>query len=482
MKAPARGISMQPAAGETCDEPPERKLTVTSGISQQPAFLTKRDEPVFRIRCPVHGFIRFSENELEVIDHPLFRRLRFIRQLALTEYIYPGATHTRFEHSLGVMEVATRAFDRLASFHGALLERTFCTVGGFEDKPLAKARQVLRLSALLHDVGHACFCHAAEEIIFKGSTHEHLTVCIITDKENKDFLGSVSEKHFFTGCADFVGKVIKGDLPPQLQILGDLVSGEIDADRTDYLLRDSLHCGVEYGRFDYRRMIECLELQEGEAGRLELALHQNGIHTFEALILARYQMNTQIYHHRLRRIYDLYLREYIKAKGPGFLDTADKILQHNDVTMMAVIFDDASGTGGPWRQWAVRIRDRTHHREVFRTSEAADAIDLRRAREVFDHIRSEHADLDFRWDLADVAIHRLLVTGDREETKLIRFPLVGAGAPGSLVGEKSHILRHVPKSFQVGRIFCDLGRHQKDERKKISDYAYDLYRRKGGKS
>jgi hypothetical protein len=119
-----------------------------SSSFRQPDFLSEQDHPLFRIRCPVHGFIHFSGNERRVIDHRLFRRLRFIRQLALTEYVYPGATHTRFEHCLGVMEVATRAFDRLASLHGDLFERTFKNVAGLEDRPLAKARQILRLAAL----------------------------------------------------------------------------------------------------------------------------------------------------------------------------------------------------------------------------------------------------------------------------------------------------------------------------------------------
>ena len=86
---------------------------------RQPSFLGSDHEPIHRIRCPVHGFIRFSKAEREIIDHRLFRRLRYIRQLALTELVYPGATHTRFEHSLGVMEMATRIFDRLAVENGA---------------------------------------------------------------------------------------------------------------------------------------------------------------------------------------------------------------------------------------------------------------------------------------------------------------------------------------------------------------------------
>src|SRR5579862_9691645 len=133
----------------------------------QPQYLTEQDQPGYRIRCPIHGFIRFSEHERQIVDNRLYQRLRFIRQLALTELIYPGATHTRFEHSLGVMEIATRAFDALARSKGDVMETTFATVEQLKDKPLAKARQLVRLAALLHDTGHCCFSHAAEEVIQK---------------------------------------------------------------------------------------------------------------------------------------------------------------------------------------------------------------------------------------------------------------------------------------------------------------------------
>src|SRR6516225_7850574 len=95
---------------------------------RQPAYLTEKDVPRYRIRCPIHGFIRFSENERRIIDHWIFRRLRHIRQLALTEMVYPGACHTRFEHSLGVMELATRAFDQVAASRGVPLESNLMKV------------------------------------------------------------------------------------------------------------------------------------------------------------------------------------------------------------------------------------------------------------------------------------------------------------------------------------------------------------------
>jgi HD superfamily phosphohydrolase len=435
---------------------------------RQPAFLTAADEPIHRIRCPIHGFIRFSENERKIIDHRYFRRLRWIRQLALTELVYPGATHTRFEHSLGVMEVATRIFDTLARLRGDVMEATFATVEQLKDRPLAKARQLVRLAALLHDVGHCCFSHAAEGVLQPGSDHQSLTVAVLTERE---FLGRELDRLFFAGCAVLIGRLIKpeGEFPPQLQVLRDIISGQADADRTDYLLRDSHHCGVDYGLFDYRRMIECLTLREDPEGLggLEIAIQRDGIHTFEALILARYQMNTQVYYHRLRRIYDLYLKEYFKARGNADFDTPEKVLSHNDMTMMAAIVQDADRTGEPFQPWAERIRDRRHHRVVYESDEDAGAAEIRNVQRVFEKIKGDYAEIDFRWDVADVSIHKLLLPEDREDREYVPFSMMESDGTAHLLGRRSPILRKIPRWFQVARIFADLGRDQKSLQQEI---------------
>ncbi|MBI1788765.1 MAG: HD domain-containing protein, partial [Acidobacteria bacterium] len=128
-------------------------------------FLTNNDKPTQRVRCPVHGFIRYSANERKIIDHPAFQRLRHIRQLAMTYLVYPGAMHSRFEHSLGVMELATQAFDLLALRYPERLENELKQIPELGDGTMAKARQIVRLMALLHDVGHPAFSHAAETTI-----------------------------------------------------------------------------------------------------------------------------------------------------------------------------------------------------------------------------------------------------------------------------------------------------------------------------
>jgi hypothetical protein len=428
----------------------------------------------------VHGFIHYSDNERESIDHRLFRRLRYIRQLALTEFVYPGATHTRFEHSLGVMEVATRAFDSLAVRHGDLLEATFRQVAGFEQRPMAFARQFLRLAALLHDVGHASFSHAAEKVVQGGIGHEALTLTIVREGE---LLGGFLDELFGQGCAQRVAQVIEGgrDLPPQLRVLHDLVSSQMDADRTDYLLRDSLHCGVDYGRFDYRRLIECLTLQEDPEGALEIALYRDGIHAFEALILARYQMNTQVYFHRLRRLYDEYLIRYHRALGAEALDTPEKVIANNDVTMMAKILEDADKGETDRRKWARRIRDRDHHWLVHETGDNADAMDLRRSKEVLSFLEKSYPDREFLPDIVSEAIHKLLVPGDPDETDRVALTLVGRDGSTRQVGEESQVLRFLPRKFQSARIFADLSREQEDLRKEIRSQAAQEWGKRGGR-
>ena len=447
---------------------------------RQPEYLTPQDQPEYRIRCPIHGFIRFSQNERRIIDHLVFQRLRLIRQLALTEFVYPGATHTRFEHCLGVMEVATVAFDHLARKNGGLLEKTFRTVSGFEEDPLAVARQLLRLAALLHDVGHASFSHAAEAVIRRGIGHEDLSIELISGEQ---WLGRTLNNVFWAGCAQRVVEILRGppELAPQLQVLKDLVSGIADADRIDYLIRDSYHCGVEYGHFEFRRLLESLEVQEAPMQNLELALHRDGIHAFEGLILARYQMSTQVYYHRLRRLYDTYLTRYHQALGSDAFDTPTKVIEENDVTMLARIFRDASVDSEAGR-WASRIRDRRHHRVVYETGVDVDAFGVKQAGQVHQDLKERFDGIDFIFDaLKPVTIHSLLRPGDTTDAVGDELTLVDDSGRSRPVTEESQILRNIPRKFQVARIFADVDPGTSETRGEIEDFARERWQATRGR-
>ena len=217
-------------------------------------LLPDKDELTEEIRCPVHGFIRYSKNERRIMDHPVFQRLRYVRQLAMEYLVYPGAMHSRFEHSLGVMEMSTQVFDILLRKHREEVKNDLQQVPELAEDTIAKARQVIRLVALLHDVGHPAFAHAGESGI-PGQDHEKVSIHVI-----RDVLGKTLDKTFFEGTSALLVRLMEKS--PELAFLGQIVSGEMDTDRADYLLRDSLHCGVSYGVFDSARLIESLTLVE----------------------------------------------------------------------------------------------------------------------------------------------------------------------------------------------------------------------------
>lgn len=456
------------------------ELSESMSKYRSPQFLSTDDEPLNRVRCPIHGFIHYSKNERAIIDHPIFRRLRFIRQLALTEYVYPGATHTRFEHALGVMDVATRAFDSIARRNGMLIEDTFKSVAEFKDRTMSKARQALRLAALLHDVGHASFSHAAESVVFKNSSHEKLSVKIVTSEE---YLGKLIDDKFWNGCSKIVGLLIEGgrELPPQLQVLKTLVSGEMDADRTDYLLRDSYHCGVEYGKFDHRRMLECLDIHEVDGlGGLEIALTREGIHTFEALILGRYQMNTQVYYHRLRRIYDLYLVNYHEALRTEIPDNPNWILANNDITMTAKIFADSKDGDPEKKKWAFRIANREHHKMIFETGLNLNASGLRHFKAIVLAVKEKFSDIDFLEDISKAAIHKIVTPDDQEDEGLVRLCLKISPTVYREIGDESQIFQKTPRRFQQARIFADVKGKPEGLRVEIEGFAIEKWRDLGG--
>jgi len=325
-------------------------------------------------------------------------------------------------------------------------------------------------------VNQVCQC----QIIHKGSGHEQLTIKII---EGKDLLGKLVDDSFFAGCSSVVARIIKGGdvLEPQLKVLKDIISGQMDADRADYLLRDSHHCGVEYGIFDYRRMVECLTILEGPGESLEIALDRDGLHTFEALILARYQMNSQVYFHRIRRIYDYYLQEYFKETGHELFGSPEKILAQNDVTTMAKMMSDASDGPTASSKWAQRIASRSHHREIHATGANTNATDLRASKEVLEKLRGKFSAVDFIWDKSEAKIHSLLLPDDMEEGSWVQLQVIDKRGTTKLMGDQSHILRHVPRSFQVARIFADVEESDDTRRQELRDYAATEYAKLGGR-
>jgi len=397
-----------------------------------------------RVRDPIHGFIHFSEEERRIIDSREFQRLRFVGQLALTYYVYPGAMHTRFEHSLGVMEMATRVFENICSKSGDLVSQSLKQI----DLTIDAARKVLRLAALLHDIGHLPFSHGGEVILPKGTKHEDVSIAII------DYLTEFIDGLIFEGAANIAKLLIKKDqVIPELRFLKSILSGPVDADRMDYLLRDSHHCGVSYGSFDHRRLIETLSTVPGNSGGLDLAVDQGGIHSIEALILARYYMFTQVYCHRTRRIYDIYLKEFM-AKWKPDLEPLTNVVLYDDIVAINKLRFEASDKKKLAYDIAQRICRRNNHSVIYETSEFADARMVRDSIEIFNKLKGRYSDHDFIHDNeAKGTIHKFFVPGDENEGEEL---LVLHKQRERLVTEESEIIRRIPKKFHVVRIYTDV--------------------------
>jgi HD superfamily phosphohydrolase len=405
-------------------------------------------EPTGKVRCPVHGFIHFSKAEQRIIDHWTFQRLRHIHQLAMTYLVYPGAMHSRFEHSLGVMELTTRAFDSVITKKRERVVGELKAIPEFGEDTLERARQTVRLMALLHDIGHPAFSHAAEKTI-PGGDHEKLSVFIIAE-----ILGRELDSSFFPGIAGVLVRMMEKS--EDLTFLRQFVASQMDMDRTDYLRRDSLHCGVSYGVFDSQRLIESLTVVENpDSGRLQLAISRGGEHAFEALILARYQMSTQVYLHRIRRIYDYYLNEFVKFWAPGNHDTFELVLTHDDATVTTELRKEAKGTSER-AKWACRIVNRQHHRCILDSGDYADQQRLKVFGRVVRKLKQEFSDpeIDFYLDDAPLDVHKLSIPGEQQDSKVEDLYIVDKNGEKKLLTDESGIINKIPKGVRTLRIFA----------------------------
>ena len=277
------------------------------------------------IRDPVHGFIYRSSVEEAIIDTPLFQRLRKIKQLALASLVYPGALHTRFDHSLGVMHLANKLANRL-----------------LDDE---ETKRIVRFAALLHDVGHGPFSHVSESIVDRfydrekvilpshtEKIHEIITYNLILYDDDLSKLLSERDRQQIVG-------LLKGEWGERL--LKDIISGPLDADKQDYLLRDSYFCGVKYGVYDSERLIDTLDVQKDMDER-SLAVSIDGVHTLEQFVLAKYYMTTQVYRHKIRLITDSMI---IRAIELGI--TEDKL----DYLAKLYSFDNSPEFMQEWLKW-----------------------------------------------------------------------------------------------------------------------------------
>ena len=284
--------------------------------------------------------------------------------------------------------------------------------------------------------------------VYPGGDHEGLSIHIIAN-----LLGGEIDRTFFEGASALLVRLMEKS--PELTFLREFVASQMDMDRTDYLRRDSLHCGVDYGVFDSTRLIDSLAVIENpDSGRLQLAIYRGGEHTFEALILARYQMNTQVYLHRIRRIYDYYLTEYMKLWGAEHYRTFEDLLKHDDISVLMAIREDATEENAR-SGWARRIVERRHHSRVLETGDYADEQKLRRMGRVHRKLKEEFQDIDFHLDNAALDIHKLTIPGEQDPQRVEDLYIVEKDRKLKLLSEDSAIIGKIPKRVRTVRIFAD---------------------------
>jgi uncharacterized protein len=254
------------------------------------------------IRDPLWDNIRLEAAAAAAIDTPTVQRLRYVRQLGHAFLVYPGATHSRFEHALGAYHLTQRALANLG-------ERG--NLDGIDERECL----AVRLAALLHDIGHYPFSHALEEAGF--GSHEALGARRLREGELGALLRSLGGDRLI----DRIAALIQGtsDSP-----LAGLISGSLDLDKIDYLSRDARMCGVPYGTVDVDRLLSSLTLVQHADGSREMGVKEKGISALESLLFAKYQMYRNVYwHHAVRSATCMFKRAVRAAVTSGRLSTAE---------------------------------------------------------------------------------------------------------------------------------------------------------------
>lgn len=285
------------------------------------------------VRDPIHGNIYINTAELALLDSKVYQRLRAIKQLGFSEFSFPGATHNRYLHSLGVSHLAGIAFDNI-----------FAEFRFSRPEVRERLRQALRLAALLHDIGHGPLSHASEEVMpplhklnvgayakssikadpNRRANHEDYTIKFITDSSLTEVLRRNFQDIDPFHIAGLIDKslTIEDDFFSDAgfdfrTILSQLVSSEMDVDRMDYLERDAYFCGTNYGKVELNWLLTNLTYHPYQ-GQLHLALNRRALYTFDDFLLARHHMHLMVYFHHKSIIYEELMHRYLSSKDNTF--------------------------------------------------------------------------------------------------------------------------------------------------------------------
>ena len=312
---------------------------------------------------PIHDFVRVNSNELKIIDTPIFQRLRRIRQLSGAHLIYPGAQHTRFEHSLGVMHIASMAGH-------ALNEKGIVSSDNIQN---------LRFAGLLHDIGHGPFSHLFEELLQKRKmSHEDMGRNIILKTQIGDLISANGfDKKFITELAF-------GD--SKFQFMNEIISGALSADIMDYLLRDGYFTGAEHAKIDHNRLTYSLDVYKNK-----LALEKSALVNFETMMISRYQMFKAVYFHKTVRAGEVMLLEsmYLAEEELGLSSISlDEYLKLTDEVILSKLLSlpERNSKLRIAKKIATDYLNRNLFKSVFEVSVTGNAITKKRMQSIREEV------------------------------------------------------------------------------------------------
>ncbi len=332
------------------------------------------------IRDPLHGSMYFSEAEVSILDTPEYQRLRAIKQLGFSEFSFPGATHNRYLHSLGVCHLAGQTFDSI-----------FKAYPFTKNSTKLRLRQATRLAALLHDVGHGPLSHSTEQVMpllktldvkaytdklqnDRRANHEDYTIKLITESSIAEAISKSFHDVTPLHVAALIDKGLKVnddffkdggfDFRP---ILSQLVSSELDVDRMDYLERDSYYCGTNYGRVDLEWLIQNLTFHIVE-GKMFLALNRRALYSFDDFLISRHHMHLMVYFHHKSIIYEEMLNRYLMSPDCKFILPGDikQYIAYNDYKL----HEHLSSVNNPW---AKRVAERRPFKVLLEMHNTSDS-------------------------------------------------------------------------------------------------------------
>ena len=365
------------------------------------------NDRVLAIHDPVHGTIEVTWREIKLIDARPFQRLRFIKQLGFAELAFPGATHSRYAHSLGAMHMATHIFDKLS--------KTLDLSTTDHDR----LRQTVRLAMLFHDLGHPPMSHVSERVMPQVAAlgidawledanprrahHEDYTIALLVASEMTplivQYFGDVGV------TPEMLAALVCGRLGPLpsdtfvvrgvdlLPLLSQIVSSELDADRMDYLRRDAYYCGVSYGHFDHVWLCNNLAAVEHE-NKLVLGLQHKAVWAFENFLLARYHMFLAVYYHHTAVCFDHLLGRFYQTNDFTLPADATAYLGTDDVALWSILRQSSN----PWAQHIVR---RQPYKLLVETHQWQQSDDIQTLRE-----RLQEKSLDFFWVQSEAVLSK----------------------------------------------------------------------------